>query len=201
MAQLCDVIVRCVSRLLVRRAFLVDFGVAVAASVGFEIAISVSTEPGARPLDTAGYVLAALVPAPVLLHRRRPVAALLTVGAFLFAYSATGYPGTSPAIPLLAPVFFAARAGYLRWAVGVPASSMAVRWGRGPLRSAETTEHAAVNDASGEHVEVIQNDAVVAPVAGWKPGGNRRSGRGRRRLHRSDRHALQRLQELPPSTG
>jgi signal transduction histidine kinase len=79
-----------------------------------------------EPPTLAAHVAGAGMALPLLVRRRRPLAALLACAALQFAYYALKLPDISP-VPLLAlPLYSAAVAGYLAWAVGVPVFFMAV---------------------------------------------------------------------------
>ncbi|MFL6072774.1 MAG: sensor histidine kinase [Mycobacteriales bacterium] len=62
---------------------------------------------------------AAAMAVPVLYRRRWPLGVLLACSVLLFAYYTAGFPGISPAGPLAVPLYTAAVAGRLRWALGV----------------------------------------------------------------------------------
>ncbi|RMI44221.1 sensor histidine kinase [Actinomadura harenae] len=86
-----------------------------------ELMVYVSQDPRERPAIPRDYVLGALLPLPVLLHRRRPMTSLLLAGFLLTAYFASGAPGFSPIWVVGVPTFSAVLAGYLRWATGINA--------------------------------------------------------------------------------
>jgi signal transduction histidine kinase len=56
---------------------------------------------------------------PVLFRRRWPLGVLIACAVLLFGYYTAGFPGISPAGPLAVPLYTAAVAGRLRWALGV----------------------------------------------------------------------------------
>jgi signal transduction histidine kinase len=103
-------------------------GVATAVVVAFEVA----EEPGARSLDAWAYLLGGLVGAVLLAGRRWPLGVLFATVAVLLTYYSLEYPGVTPALPLAAALFTAARAGRLRWAVLVAAAfgiaTVPIRW-------------------------------------------------------------------------
>ncbi|MFI0450689.1 sensor histidine kinase [Actinomadura sp. 6N118] len=101
------------------RRFAIDAGIAMVAGVVNAIMIHEALEPSSRSPDAFAYTLGVLMTLPILLHRRRPLAALLLSSLVLFAYYSSDYPGISP-ITVLAPALYSAViAGHLRWAVGV----------------------------------------------------------------------------------
>jgi signal transduction histidine kinase len=103
-------------------------GVAAAVIVAFEVA----EEPGARPLDAWAYALGGLIGAVLPAGRRWPLGVLFATVALLLTYYSLEYPGVTPALPLAAALFIAARAGRLRWAVLVAAAfgiaTVPIRW-------------------------------------------------------------------------
>ncbi|WP_242901533.1 sensor histidine kinase [Actinomadura terrae] len=98
---------------------LLDAGVAAAVGVVAAIMIHESDEQHARPADAGAYLVCVLMALPLVLHRRRPVAALLLSSAGLFVYYSLGYPGIPPTALLAVPFFSTVYAGRPRWAVGV----------------------------------------------------------------------------------
>jgi serine phosphatase RsbU (regulator of sigma subunit) len=101
--------------------YAVDAGLAIAVAVAVTIAISVTREPGARPADAPAYALGVTLGALVLARRRWPLGVLLASVVALQAYYLADYPGMSAAVPLAVPLYTAAAAGHLRWALGVTA--------------------------------------------------------------------------------
>ncbi|MFG1999482.1 sensor histidine kinase [Spirillospora sp. NPDC048911] len=101
------------------RRMAIDAGIATVAGVINAIMIHEALEPHSRAPDAFAYTLGVLMTLPVLLHRRRPVAALLASSVLLFAYYSSDYPGISPITVLAVPLYSAVVAGHLRWAVGV----------------------------------------------------------------------------------
>jgi signal transduction histidine kinase len=101
------------------RALLFDIGVTVAVGAVIAVSISVATEPGSRPVDAGAYVLGVAMALPLLVRRRWPLAVLLVISVLLFGYY-TVYPGFAPSPVLAVPLYTAALAGRLGWAIGVP---------------------------------------------------------------------------------
>lgn len=102
-----------------RRALLVDTVIAMVVAAVVCVAIRVAHETGARQLDAFAYALGVAMGAVLLARRRRPLAVLLATATLLLLYYSIGYPGVEPAVPLAVAIYTAARAGYLRWCVGV----------------------------------------------------------------------------------
>ncbi len=86
-----------------------------------ELMVHVSQDPRERAAIPRDYLLGALLALPVLVHRRRPMAALLLASLLLTAYYGSGAPGFSPIWGLGVPAFSAVLAGYLRWSIGITA--------------------------------------------------------------------------------
>ncbi len=81
-----------------------------------------SDERHSAPADARAYMICVLMTLPLVLHRRRPIAALLLSSAGLFVYYSFGYPGIPPTALLAVPFYSTVYAGHARWAVGVCAS-------------------------------------------------------------------------------
>ncbi|MFI6521124.1 sensor histidine kinase [Spirillospora sp. NPDC050679] len=104
------------------RTWLVDAGITAVVTALVLVTVHEASEPSALRPDARGYLLSVLMALPVLIHRRRPVAALLLTSLGLFAYYSSGYPGISPTLVQAVPVYSAVLAGHLRWAVAVTAA-------------------------------------------------------------------------------
>lgn len=98
---------------------LVDGAITLAVTALVTVMIHEATERGSRPLSTQAYALGVAMALPVMLHRRRPVPALLLSSALLYAYYASGFPGISPTTVLAVPLYSAVLAGHLVWAAGL----------------------------------------------------------------------------------
>ncbi|MGI5168251.1 sensor histidine kinase [Spirillospora sp. CA-253888] len=103
------------------RTWPVDAGITAVVVALVVVTVHVTEDPAALRPDARGYLLSVLMSLPVLIHRRRPVAALLLTSLGLFAYYSSGYPGISPTLVQAVPVYSAVVAGHLRWAVAVTA--------------------------------------------------------------------------------
>jgi signal transduction histidine kinase len=103
-----------------------DAALAVAVAGAVELGVAVGGGSGAAPLDTQAWVLGGLLAAPVLLRRRWPLQVLLACSVLLFAYYTFHRRNISPAPLLSLPLYDAALAGYLAWAIAIPAGYMAI---------------------------------------------------------------------------
>ncbi|MCW2883393.1 MAG: hypothetical protein JWL58_255 [Streptosporangiaceae bacterium] len=103
------------------RALFVDVGVTVAVGAAITVAISVATEQGSRPADAGAYLFGAAMALVLLGRRRRPLTVLLVSSVLLFGYYSANYPGFAPSWALAVPIYSAALAGRLAWAIGLPA--------------------------------------------------------------------------------
>jgi signal transduction histidine kinase len=81
--------------------------------------VHTSNEPRALHANLLADLLAVVMAVPILYRRRWPLGVLIATAVLLFGYYSTGFPGVSPAGPLAVPLYTAAVAGRLRWALGV----------------------------------------------------------------------------------
>lgn len=85
-----------------------------------------STGPNQVPLDALSYLFGAIVAMPILLRRRWPFWVLIACSVLLLVFYSVHRRDISP-VPLLAlPVYDAATAGYLAWAIAIPAGYMTI---------------------------------------------------------------------------
>ncbi|MGY1710737.1 sensor histidine kinase [Geodermatophilus sp. SYSU D00758] len=113
-----------------RRPGRVDVALALAAVLPSWAALAAHLEPEARPADLGAVLLLALLGAPVLVLRHRPVVALAATLAVLYLYYVLGYSAVGLVVPL-APAFYTlAEAG--RWrtgaAAGVVLTALTTTW-------------------------------------------------------------------------
>ncbi|MFD0691364.1 sensor histidine kinase [Actinomadura fibrosa] len=101
------------------RGLLLDAGVTAVVGVFVVTLIHASDDRGSSPADARAYALGVLMTLPLLLHRRRPVAALTLTSLGLFVYYSLDYPGIPPTVPLAVPMYSAVHAGHARWAAGI----------------------------------------------------------------------------------
>ena len=85
-----------------------------------ELNVAVGGGYGAAPLNAEAYILGAVVALPLLLRRRWPLPVLLATFALMSLYYIVDRRNISPAPAMSVPVYDAALAGYLAWAIGVP---------------------------------------------------------------------------------
>ncbi len=91
-----------------------------------EINVATGGGAGAAPLNAKAYLFGAALGMPVLFRRRWPFQVLLACSVLLFAYYSLDRRNISPAPLLSLPLFDAAVAGYLAWAIAIPAGFMAI---------------------------------------------------------------------------
>jgi signal transduction histidine kinase len=91
-----------------------------------EINVATGGGVGAAPLNAKAYLLGAALGVPVLFRRRWPFQVLLACSVLLFGYYSVDRRNISPAPLLSLPLFDAAVAGYLAWAIAIPACFMAI---------------------------------------------------------------------------
>ena len=96
-----------------------DTALVVVVAAAICISIAVAPEPDAREPDTIAYALGVGMALLLYLRRRWPVGVLLGTVFLLNAYYSMSYPGFFPAIPLAAPLYFAASSRGVGWPVGV----------------------------------------------------------------------------------
>ena len=104
----------------------VDIGITVAVIAAVELNVAVATGPNQMPLDALSYVFGALIAVPILLRRRWPFGVLIACSVLLLVFYSVHRRDISP-VPLLAfPVYDAATAGYLAWAIAIPSGYMTI---------------------------------------------------------------------------
>jgi signal transduction histidine kinase len=104
----------------------IDIGATAVVAAVVELNIAVATGPGQRPLNAIAYTLGAILVIPVLFRRRWPLQVLLACTILLFVFYSTYRRNISPAPLLSLPLYDAAAAGYLSWAIVIPAVYMAI---------------------------------------------------------------------------
>jgi signal transduction histidine kinase len=98
----------------------------VVVAVVIELNVTVGGGAGAAPLNAEAYVIGAVVTLPLLLRRRWPLQVLCAVTVLMMLWYIFDRRNITPAPLLAVPVYDAALAGYLAWAIGVPALIMAL---------------------------------------------------------------------------
>jgi signal transduction histidine kinase len=89
-----------------------------------ELNVAVGGGSGAAPLNAEAYTFGAVVALPLLLRRRWPLQVLCATCAAMVVWYIFDRRNISPATLMAVPVYDAALAGYLAWAIGVPALIM-----------------------------------------------------------------------------
>jgi signal transduction histidine kinase len=114
----------------------VDVGLTVVVIGAVELFVTTATGAGQAPLSVQAHLFGAAIALPVLLRRRWPLQVLIACSVLLMVYYSTDRRNITP-VPLLAlPVYDAAVAGSLAWAIAVPAGFMMVG-----LFAVEASEH------------------------------------------------------------
>lgn len=104
----------------------IDIGITAAVAAAVELSVAVSTGPNQAPLDALSYLFGAVIAVPILLRRRWPFWVLIACSVLLLVSYSVHRRDISP-VPLLAlPVYDAATAGYLAWAIAIPAGYMTI---------------------------------------------------------------------------
>lgn len=85
--------------------------------IGLTLVGAATAPPGRIPLDGVGYLLLVIGAGAYAAHRRAPDVVLGVTTACLLVYQLRGYPGFSPAVPVLLALYATARAGH-RWVAG-----------------------------------------------------------------------------------
>jgi signal transduction histidine kinase len=101
-----------------------DLVATTAVIVAVEVSVVVGGGPGAQPLDARAYVIGVLISLPVLLRRRWPLPVLVTTVVVMCLYYLLARRNISPAPVMVLPVYETALAGYMAWAIGLPAAIM-----------------------------------------------------------------------------
>ncbi|HWF81226.1 MAG TPA: histidine kinase [Streptosporangiaceae bacterium] len=104
----------------------IDIGITAAVAAAVELNVTVATGPNQAPLDALTYLFGTLIAIPILLRRRWPFEVLIACSVLLLVFYSVHRRDISP-VPLLAfPVYDAATAGYLGWAIAIPAGYMTI---------------------------------------------------------------------------
>jgi signal transduction histidine kinase len=101
--------------------------VTVAVVIGVvELNVTVGGGPSAGPLNAWTYVIGAVIALPILLRRRWPLPVLWASFLLMDLYYLVDRRNISPAPLMAVPVYDAALAGYLAWAIALPAVIMTI---------------------------------------------------------------------------
>ncbi len=105
---------------------LVDVGITALVAAAVELNVAVGGGPGAVPLNAVTYLLGGVLVVPVLFRGRWPFGVLIACSVLLFIYYCVNRRDISPAPLLCFPLYDAAAAGFLAWAIVIPAVYMAI---------------------------------------------------------------------------
>jgi signal transduction histidine kinase len=103
---------------------LFDAGIVVLVIAALEVNIIVGNGPGAVRLNLGAYLLGALLAVPILFRHRWPFQVMIATAVAIFFYYIFARRNISPAPLFFVPLYDAAVAGYLIWAVSIAASFM-----------------------------------------------------------------------------
>jgi signal transduction histidine kinase len=101
-----------------------DVGIVALVIALIEINVVVGGGYGAAPLNAQAYLLGAVIALPLLFRRRWPLRVLQVCFVAVMLYYTIDRRNISPAPLLFLPVYDAALAGYLAWAIAIPAIVM-----------------------------------------------------------------------------
>ena len=90
-----------------------------------ELFVAAGSGPGQRPLNAEAFLLGGAMALPILVRRRWPLRVLVACSLLLIVYYLVDRRNVPPAPLLSVPVYDAAVAGYLPWAIGVPSAFLA----------------------------------------------------------------------------
>ena len=103
---------------------LLDVGIVALVIVAIEINVITGNGPGAVPLDLRAYLFGALLAAPILFRHRYPFQVMIASAVLIFFYYIFARRDISPAPVFFVPLYDAAVAGYLIWAIAIAAGFM-----------------------------------------------------------------------------
>ena len=103
---------------------LLDVGIVVLVIAAVEINVIVGTGPGAVPLGLNAYLAGALLALPILFRHRWPFPVLIAMAIAVLLYHLLDRRNISPAPVFFFPLYDATLAGYLVWAIVIPAAFM-----------------------------------------------------------------------------
>jgi signal transduction histidine kinase len=115
-----------------------------------ELNIATATGPSQKPLTAMAYLAGAVLPLPILLRRRWPLRELLGCAILMFFYYIFDRRNISPAPLLCLPLYDATVAGYLVWAIVIPAFFMTVGF-----FVVDASTHQGVGSVTAEFLESI----------------------------------------------
>jgi signal transduction histidine kinase len=101
-----------------------DVGIVALVIVAIEINVITGSGPGAVPLDLRAYLFGALLAVPILFRHRYPFQVMIASAVLIFFYYIFARRDISPAPVFFVPLYDAAVAGYLIWAIAIAAGFM-----------------------------------------------------------------------------
>ena len=103
---------------------LFDVGIVALVIAATEVDVITGSGPGAVPLDLRAYVIGALLAVPILFRHRWPFQVMIASAVLIFFYYIFARRDISPAPVFFVPLYDAAVAGYLIWAIAIAAGFM-----------------------------------------------------------------------------
>ena len=103
---------------------LLDVGIVALVIAAIEVNVIVGTGPGAVPLNIWAYLDGALLAVPILFRHRWPFRVMIACAVLIFLYYIFARRNISPAPLFFVPLYDAAVAGYLVWAIAIAAGFM-----------------------------------------------------------------------------
>ena len=92
--------------------------------VAIELNVIVGSGPGAVPLNLRAHLIGGALALPILFRHRWPFQVMITTAVLIFLYYIFARRNISPAPLFFVPLYDAAVAGYLIWAVAIAAGFM-----------------------------------------------------------------------------
>jgi signal transduction histidine kinase len=89
-----------------------------------ELNVAVGGGPGTGPLNARAYIIGAVISLPTLVRRRWPPRVLVATLLIMYLYYIFARRNISPAPVMVLPAYETALAGYLVWAIAIPACIM-----------------------------------------------------------------------------
>jgi signal transduction histidine kinase len=129
---------------------LIDIAATAIVIAAVELNVATATGPGQKPLNTLAYLGSAILPLPILIRRRWPLRELIGCALLLFVYYIFDRRNISPAPLLCLPLYDATVAGYMAWAIVIPAMYMIVGF-----FVVEASTHQGVTSLTAEFLQSI----------------------------------------------
>jgi signal transduction histidine kinase len=103
---------------------LLDVGIVHLVILAIEVNVIVGNGPGAVPLTLSAHLLGAALALPILFRHRWPFQVMIATAVLIFFYYIFARRNISPAPLFFVPLYDAAVAGYLIWAIAIAAGFM-----------------------------------------------------------------------------